>query len=98
MGRVADARAAIGPQIEKTTLGGELGIGGFAVPAPVTKMWSVTGVPGETEPTTARYACALQFWKLPRTKSLRVAVVEVDERLSAMNEGKHSSPMPSASG
>ena len=92
---VADTAVAIGPQMLKTTLAvASSGTAGFAVPAPMMKMWSVTGVPGETEADDgAVTACALQFWKLPRTKSLRVAVVEVEERLSATNDGKHSSPM-----
>src|SRR5256885_7992455 len=87
---------AIGPQMLNTTFGGELGNGGLPVPEPLTTMWSVTDVPGETEVDDgAVSAVALHGWNERRTKSLRVAVGEVDDRLSPSNDEKHSLPMPS---
>src|SRR3954466_1959098 len=49
----------------------------MAPPAPV---WGVVVMPDEQSP------------KLPRTKSLRTAVVDCDERVSEATEAKHSPP------
>ena len=59
---------------------------------------SVTGVPGETAPDAVSSALgvvvidALHRANWPRTKSFSVAVVEVDERVSAAKLEKHSPP------
>ena len=74
-----------------------VGVGGLAVPVPCTVARSVTLVPGETAWRRAPalgvvVSVAPQTANWPRTKSFRVAVVEVDERVSEAMLEKHSPP------
>ncbi|WP_235506505.1 hypothetical protein, partial [Terrabacter sp. Root181] len=86
--------AALGPQRKKDTL--PVGVGGEDVPCPWTTARSVTAVPGRTAvptvvpPLGVVVSEALQRANWPRTKSLRVAVVDVEDRVSAVKLEKHS--------
>ena len=84
---------SLGPQRKNDTL--PVGMGGFAVPAPSTVAKSVTGVPRATIPPAPALgvvvSVAVQLANCPSTKSLRVADVDVDERVSAETLEKHSS-------
>src|SRR5262249_49928624 len=100
LSQVAVELVAVGPQKKKWTLGGEVGSGAGVTPVPVIVARSWTGVPGETDVWSVTPALAfvlilaLHCWKLPSTKSFRVALVDCEERVSARKVEKHSPAIP----
>jgi hypothetical protein len=73
-------------------------VGSCAGLLPTIVAVSVTDVPGATVPVLDAVVVivAVQLPNWPRTKSFRVAVVDVDDRVSDATLEKHSSPSPRA--
>ena len=84
----SQAPVAMGPQRKNVTV--PLGVIEGRFPTTVAVSW--TGVPGVSGPAFDTWVdiVATQLPKLPRTKSFSVAVVEVEERVSARKLAKHS--------
>src|SRR5438067_1918725 len=84
----SQAPVAMGPQRKNVTF--PLGVFEGWLPLTVAVSW--TGVPGVTGPGLDTWVdiVATQLPKLPRTKSFSVAVVDVEERVSARKLAKHS--------
>src|SRR3989475_7848386 len=84
----SQAPVAMGPQRKNVTV--PLGVIEGRFPTTVAVSW--TGVPGVSGPAFDTWVdiVATQLPKLPRTKSFSVAVVDVEERVSARKLAKHS--------
>src|SRR5438128_533939 len=85
---VSQVPVAIGPHRKNVTV--PLGVLEGWLPTTVAVSW--TAVPGVTGPAFDTWVdmVATQLPKLPRTKSFSVAVVDVEERVSARKLAKHS--------